>query len=89
MDTDEKNAELFKKGCSAQLQERLVLFCDLTFNALVSDCLDVEEKKRKRVMSGPLGGIFGGAPPKYYLVYTLPVGQPRRPSPPQWDHHPQ
>jgi hypothetical protein len=63
VDNDEKKAKLFRKGLNAQHQECLVLFRDLTFNALVSDaieqeaashaCLDVEEKKRKRAMSGP------------------------------------
>jgi hypothetical protein len=59
VDTDEMNAELLRKGLSAQLHERYVLFCDLAFNTLVSDainqegascaCLDTE-KKRKRAM---------------------------------------
>jgi hypothetical protein len=43
---------------NAQLQECLVLFYNLTFNAIDQEgasyaCLDVEEKKRKRTMSGP------------------------------------
>jgi hypothetical protein len=61
VDTYEKKADIFRKELNAQLQERLVLFRDLTFDALVSaaidqegaSCanLDVEEKKRKRAMS--------------------------------------
>jgi hypothetical protein len=63
VDIDEKKAELFRKGLSAQLSESLFLFRDLTFNALVSAsidqegdsraCLDAMEKKRKRAMFGP------------------------------------
>jgi hypothetical protein len=74
VDTDEKNAELFRKEPSAQLREHLVLFRDLTFNALVSAaidkegascaCMDLEEKKRKTVMPGPSGGNSGGTPLK-------------------------
>jgi hypothetical protein len=81
---DDKKAKLFRKGLSAQLQECLVLFCDLTFNAMVSatidqegashTCLDMEEKKRKMVMSGPFAGSSGGAPLRYHLVYTPPAG---------------
>jgi hypothetical protein len=37
-----------------------------------------EEKKGKRAAPGP----SGGAPPKYLLVYTPSVGQPRGPPPP-------
>jgi hypothetical protein len=61
VDTYDKKADIFRKELNAQLQERLVLFRDLTFDALVSaaidqegaSCanLDVEEKKRKRAMS--------------------------------------
>jgi hypothetical protein len=80
VDTNEKKTELFRKGLSLQLQNHLVLFCDLLFNALVSVVidqegtyrafLDKEEKKMKRAMSGPCQDIIGGAPPKYHLVYT-------------------
>jgi hypothetical protein len=37
-----------------------------------------EEKKRKRTTPGPTGGCSSGVPPKYHMVYTPPVGQPRR-----------
>jgi hypothetical protein len=80
VDTDEKKAELFRKGLSLLLQDRLVLFCDVSFNALVSTViyqegtyralLDEEEKKRKRVISGPSEDSTGCAPLKYPLVYT-------------------
>jgi hypothetical protein len=78
VDNDEKEAYQFRKRLSARLQESLVLFHHLTFNALVSAtisqegascaCKNVEEKKMKRAMSGPYGGSSGCAPPKYHLV---------------------
>jgi L-ribulose-5-phosphate 3-epimerase UlaE len=43
VDIDEKKTEIFMKGLSAQLQERLVLFHNLTFNALVSASIDQED----------------------------------------------
>jgi hypothetical protein len=56
------------------------LFHNSNFNELVSAaiakedashaCMDEEERKRKRLMSGPLGG----APQKHRLVYTPPAG---------------
>jgi hypothetical protein len=36
VDTDEKKAELFRRGLNLPLQDRLVQFCDTSFNALVS-----------------------------------------------------
>jgi hypothetical protein len=56
LDTDEKKAELFKRGLSLPLQDRLVQFHDMSLNALVSAAID-------------RGGI-GGALLKYRLVYT-------------------
>jgi hypothetical protein len=63
VDTDEKKAELFRRGLSLPIQDCLVWFCDMSFNALVSVTiaqdgtyrvlLVEEEEKRKRVMSGP------------------------------------
>jgi hypothetical protein len=63
VDTDEKKAELFRKGLSLLLQDRLVLLCDLSFNAPVGATIDQEgtyralmaeeAKQKKRVMSGP------------------------------------
>jgi hypothetical protein len=50
-------------------------------------CEAVEEKKRKRTMLGPIGGSSSSAPPKYRMVYMLPMGQPRRP-PQFWCNHP-
>jgi hypothetical protein len=80
VDTDEKKAELFRRGLSLPLQDRLVRFRDMSFNALASATiaqygtyrvlLAKEEDKRKRVMSGPSGDSTEGAPPKYHLVYT-------------------
>jgi hypothetical protein len=67
VDTDEK-AELFRRGLSLSLQDRLVQFCDTSFNALVSvviaqdgtyqALLVEEEEKRKRVMLGPSEDSF-------------------------------
>jgi hypothetical protein len=60
VDTDEKNAELFRKGWSLLLEDRLVLSHDVSFNTLVSvtidqegtyqALLDEEEKKIKRAL---------------------------------------
>jgi hypothetical protein len=36
VDTDEKKAELFRRGLSLPLQDHLVWFHDMLFNALVS-----------------------------------------------------
>jgi hypothetical protein len=48
-----------------------------------------EEKKRKRAVSGPSGGSSSGAPLKYRMIYTPPVGQPHRPPPQFWGNLPQ
>jgi hypothetical protein len=63
VDTHEKKIELFRRGLSLPLQDRLVLFRDVSFNALMSAAIDQdgtyrallpeEEEKRKRVMLGP------------------------------------
>jgi hypothetical protein len=84
MDTDEKNAELFQNELSMQLQDRLVLFPDLSYNTLASAaideegtiwaCAETDEKKKKRVMSELSRGGSGGTPPKYHLVYKPHVG---------------
>jgi hypothetical protein len=61
-----------------------------SYNELVSAAIDQErmmkaiadadEKKRKRMMSGPSGRDgFSGVPPKYRMVYTPPRGQQRQP----------
>jgi hypothetical protein len=65
------------------LEDRLVLFPDLSFNDLASvaidqegtirACVEAEEKKRKRVMLEP----SRGAPLKYRLFYMPPEGRPR------------
>jgi hypothetical protein len=44
-------------------------------------CEVAEEKKRKRAMSGPSGSSSSGALPKYRMIYTPLMGQPRRPLP--------
>jgi hypothetical protein len=85
VDTDEKKAELFKRGLSLPLQDRLVRFCDISFHTLMSAAIEQEgtyrallaeeEKMRKRVVSGPLEDSFVGAPPKYRLVYTSSTGK--------------
>jgi hypothetical protein len=60
------------------LHENLTLFHGRTFNELVSASIEeedacrarMEEEKRKRPLSAP----SGGAPPKYRMVYTPPLG---------------
>jgi hypothetical protein len=80
VDTDEKKVGLFRNGLSLQLQDRLVLHHDLSFDALVSVVIEPEgfyqvvlveeEKMRKRALSEPSEDSTAGAPPKYHLVYT-------------------
>jgi hypothetical protein len=99
VDTDVKKAELFRKGLTIQLQDRLILSQNLSYNEIASAAIDqedtmkaceaAEEKKRKRAVSGPFGGSSSGAPLKYRMIYTPPVGQPRRPPPQFWGNHPQ
>jgi hypothetical protein len=97
VDTDDKKAELFRKRLSLPLQDRLVRFCDISFNAIVSVVIEQEgtyrvvlaeeEKERKRALSGPFEDSTRGAPLKYHLVHTPSTGKSRVP-PSQWDHHP-
>jgi hypothetical protein len=92
VDTNEKKADLFRNGLSLQLQDRLVLYRDLSFDALVSVVIDQEglyqailveeEKMRKRALLGPLEDSTEGAPPKYRLVYTPSAGKSRVALPP-------
>jgi hypothetical protein len=99
VDTDAKKAELFRKGLTIQLQDRLILSQNLSYNELASAAIDqegtmkaceaAEEKKRKRVVLGPSGGGSSSAPPKYRMIYTPPAGQPRRPPPQFWGNRPQ
>jgi hypothetical protein len=82
MDTDAKKAEFFRKGLTIQLQDRLILSQNLSYNELASAAIDqegtmkayeaAEEKKRKRVVSGSSGSSSSGAPPKYRMIYTHP-----------------
>jgi hypothetical protein len=91
VDTDAKKAELFRKGLTIQLQDRLILSQNLSYNELASAainqegtmkaCEAAEEKKRKMAVPGPARGSSSGAPPKYSMVYTPPVGQTRCPPP--------
>jgi hypothetical protein len=84
VDTDAKKAELFHKGLTIQLQDHLILYHNLSYKELASAAIDqegtmkaceaVEEKKRKRAVSGPSGGSSSGAPPKYRMIYTPPAG---------------
>jgi hypothetical protein len=78
VDTDDKKAELFRRGLSLPLQDRLVQLHGVSFNALVSAAIEQE---------GTYIALL--APPKYRLVYTPSIGKSRvPPPPPQWDHHP-
>jgi hypothetical protein len=94
VDTDEKKAELFRNGLSHHLQDRLLLHCDLSFDALVSAVIEQEglyqamlaeeEKMRKRALSGPTEDSTEGAPLMYRLVYTPSAGKSQvAPPPPQ------
>jgi hypothetical protein len=84
VDTDAKKAELFHKGFTIQLQDRLILFQNLSYNELASAAIDqegtmkaceaAEEKKMKRTVPGPSGGSSSGAAPKYRMIYTPPAG---------------
>jgi hypothetical protein len=99
IDTDEKKEELFKRGLNLPLQDRLVWFRDMPFNALVSATIDQdgtyrallaeEEEKIKRVVSGPSEDSTDDTPLKCRLVYTPSIGKSRVPPPSsKWDHHP-
>jgi hypothetical protein len=89
--SDAKKVELFCKGLTIQLQDRLILSQNMSYNELASAAIDQEgtmkayeaakEKKRKRTMLGPSGGSSSSAPPKYRKIYTPPAGQPHRPPP--------
>jgi hypothetical protein len=89
VDSDAKKDELYRKGLNIQLHDRLILNLNLSYNDLASTAIDqegtmkaceaAEDKKKKRVMPGPTKGTSSGAPPKYRMVYTPPVGQSRRP----------
>jgi hypothetical protein len=56
----------------------------MSYNELASVVIDqegtmkayevIEEKKRKRAMSGPSGGCSSGAPLKYRMIYTPLAG---------------
>jgi hypothetical protein len=89
INTDEKEANLYRAGLTNHLQEHLVHLSSLSYNELASAAIDQErmmkavaeadEKKRKRMMSGSAGsGSSSGAPLKYRMVYTSPGGQLRR-----------
>jgi hypothetical protein len=85
IDTDEKKAELFRRGLSLPLQDRWVQISDMPFNALVTAAIDhegtcrallaEEEKMRKRVALRHSEDSTGGAPSKYRRVYTPSVGK--------------
>jgi hypothetical protein len=91
VDTDANKVKLFHKGLIIQLQDRLILSQNLSYNDLASAAIDQEgtmktceaakEKKRKRAVLGPSKGSSTGAPPEYRMIYTPPTGQPRRPPP--------
>jgi hypothetical protein len=99
VDSDVKKAELFRKGLTIQLQDRLILSQNLSYNEIASAAIDqegtmkaceaAEEKKRKSAVSGPSGGSSSGAPLKYRMIYTPPAGLPRRPLPQFWGNRPQ
>jgi hypothetical protein len=71
---------LFRQGLSPMLCEDLTLFQGCTLNELVSTSIEQEDACRSRLeeerKKRPLPGPNRGAPPKYHLVYTPPLGQP-------------
>jgi hypothetical protein len=86
IDMDEKKANLYYVGLTIHLQKHLIQFASLSYNELASAAIDqermmkavaeVDEKKRKKMMTGSTGsGSSSGAPPKYRMVYTPPGGQ--------------
>jgi hypothetical protein len=90
IDTDEKKANLYHEGLTVHLQESLELSPNLSYNELASAAIDqerlmkvvveVDEKKRKRMMTASSASDgSNGAPLKYRMVYTPPGGQLRRP----------
>jgi hypothetical protein len=102
VDTDANKAceaaeEKKSKGLTIQLQDRLILSQNMSYNELSSAAIDqegtmkacevAEEKKRKRAVSGPSRDSSSGAPSKYRMIYTPPAGQPCRPPPQFWDNH--
>jgi hypothetical protein len=83
INTDEKKANLYRVGLTIHLQEHLVQLSSLSYNKLASAAIDQEsmmkavaeanERKRKRMTSGPFGRDgSSGVPPKYHMVYTPP-----------------
>jgi hypothetical protein len=80
VDTDEKKMSLFCQGLSPVLREHLPLFRGYTLNEPVSTSIEQEDVCRARLeeemKKRPLPRPNGGAPPKYRLVYTPPLGQP-------------
>jgi hypothetical protein len=92
-DTDVKKMSLFRRGLSPVLREHLTLFRGFTLNKLVSASIEQEDACRARLeeerKKRPLRVPNGGAPPKYCLVYTPPLGQPHGPpSLQQWSQCP-
>jgi hypothetical protein len=81
--------ELYRKGLNIYLQDHLVQNLNLSYNDLASTAIDqegtmracevTEEKKRQTTTPRPTRGSSSSVPPRYCMVYTPPVGQPRRP----------
>jgi hypothetical protein len=79
-----KKAKIYLEGLTIHLQDRLVLFSNLSYNDLVSAAIDQErlmkviadanERKRKMMMSVSSGsGGSSGAFVKYHMMYTPPL----------------
>jgi hypothetical protein len=97
-----KKAKIYLEGLTIHLQDRLVLFSNLSYNDLVSATIDQErlmkviadadERKRKMMMSVSSGsGGSSGAFLKYRMVYTPPphLGQLCHPPQQYWAKRPQ
>jgi hypothetical protein len=82
VDTNDKKAEMFRRGLNLPFQYRLFWFRDMSFNSLVSAAIEQEgtyralfveeEEKRKMVVSRPSEDSTRGA---YLLVYTQSAGK--------------
>jgi hypothetical protein len=77
-DTNEKKMALFRQRLNPVLHEHLTLFRGCTLNELVSVSIEQEDACRARIeeerKNRPLSRPTRGAPTKYHLVYTPPLG---------------
>jgi hypothetical protein len=82
-------ADLSHNGLTLQVQDCLIVYCNLSYIKLGSTTIDQERtmkasevagvKKRKRTMPRSSGFSSSSAPLKYHMVYIAPMEQPYRP----------